>query len=228
MPDLVKKKGAFPPRVLRFCTQELKVLPIKKFISDFREAHGVEPINVVGIRAEESLRRSKFLEWEDGGPMGCDTWRPLIDWLVGDVIEIHSKHNVPPCPLYLRENNPASRVGCYPCIMSRKKEILAVSTEDSWRIDEIRGLEKEVGDALEARLAKKGETLESAGRERPSFFQARLGTDEKSWPIDKVVEWAKTSRGGRQFEMFHTSEPGCQMWGLCDIGDASPDDDSSA
>lgn len=38
------------------------------------------------------------------------------------------------------------------------------------------------------------------------------------WPIDKVVEWSRTSRGGRQVELFSApeSEGGCMRWGLCE------------
>ncbi len=217
MADMVTSKGAFPSRMIRFCTEHLKVVPMRNFIGSVRQSTNQEPISVVGIRAQESQRRSRFEEWDDGGPMKCDTWRPLITWLVDDVVAIHAKHNIPPCSLYLRDNHPAQRVGCYPCIMSRKSEILAVAEQDPWRIDEIRKLESEVTQVMKDKLAAKGETIESMGRTDPGFFQARSSASGECWPIDKVVEWARTSRGGRQFELFHTSEPGCQMWGLCDI-----------
>ena len=223
MPDMVKSKGAFPSRMIRFCTEHLKVVPMRNFINSVREQTGVEPISVVGIRAQESKRRSKFEEWDDGGPMKCCTWRPLITWVVDDVVAIHRKHNIPPCSLYLRDDHPAQRVGCYPCIMSRKAEVLAVAQQDPWRIDEIRQLENDVTKVMVEKLKERGETLESLGRSKPGFFQSREGRDGKCWPIDKVVEWARTSRGGVQFELFHTSEPGCQMWGLCDIGDGTPE-----
>jgi hypothetical protein len=108
--------------------------------------------------------------------------------------------------------------------MCRKDEIKAVVLNDPWRIDEIRQLEADTKDVLEKNLAKKGKTLEDVGYSiGPKFFQARDSHERnKPWPIDKVAEWAQTSRGGKQFELFHTSEPGCQMWGLCDIG---PNDD---
>jgi len=224
MKDMVRQKGAFPSRMIRFCTEHLKVNPLREFFADFRERTGLDPISCVGIRAAESKRRSKMEMWDDGGPLKCDTWRPLITWLVDDVIAIHNRHNIPPCSLYLRDNHPAQRVGCYPCIMSRKDEILAVAEQDPWRIDEIRELEADVTQVMKDKLAEKGETLESMGRTPPGYFQARSGRAGKCWPIDKVVEWSRTSRGGKQFEMFHTSEPGCQMWGLCDIASENPDD----
>tara|TARA_R100001163_G_C4995204_1_gene146333 strand:- start:41 stop:787 length:747 start_codon:yes stop_codon:yes gene_type:complete len=157
MADMVTSKGAFPSRMIRFCTEHLKVVPMRNFISSVRQSTNQEPISVVGIRAQESQRRS------------------------------------------------------------RKSEILAVAQQDPWRIDEIRKLESEVTQVMKDKLAAKGETIESMGRTNPGFFQARSSASGECWPIDKVVEWARTSRGGRQFELFHTSEPGCQMWGLCDI-----------
>ena len=226
MPDMIRKKQAFPSNRLRFCTENLKILPLRNFLNKVREETGKDPINVVGIRAQESQRRSKFEEWDNAGPMECDTWRPLIDWLVEDVIAIHTKHAIPPCSLYLRDNHPASRVGCYPCILSRKKEILAVAEQDPWRIDEIRKLESELHDSYAKRLAAKGETFESAGRNKPAYFQARKRLQGEGWGIGKVVEWSRTTRGGLQVEMFHTSEPGCQMWGLCDIGEGTPEGES--
>lgn len=41
-----------------------------------------------------------------------------------------------------------------------------------------------------------------------------------AWPIDRVVEWSKTARGGRQFELFAATDrdAGCMRWGLCDTG----------
>ncbi len=42
--------------------------------------------------------------------------------------------------------------------------------------------------------------------------------DGSCWPIDRVVEWSKTSRGGRQVELFALpeSEAGCMRWGFCE------------
>ena len=218
MADMVVAKGAFPTRMTRFCTEHLKVNPLREFLAGMR-ADGLDPISVVGIRADESKRRSKFEEWDDGGPLKCDTWRPLITWLVEDVVKIHNEHNITPCSLYLRDKHPSTRVGCYPCVMCRKSEILAVANNDPWRVDEIRQLESKVTEVMVEKLKAKGETLESMGRTKPGFFQAKKGRDGKCWPIDDVINWSKTSRGGEQYEMFSDSEPGCQMWGLCDMGD---------
>lgn len=193
IPDLARQKGFFPGRMLRFCTTELKVKPIAEYMTRFDD-----PINCVGIRAEESRSRAAMEMFDHGGPIKIDTFRPIIEWGVEDVVAIHTKHNVRPSQLYLREQNPAKRVGCYPCIYSRKDEIAAVANNDPWRIDEIRDLEEELGSTFFHREAA-----------------SASGSDMAK--IDEVVAWARTSRGGRQFKLFDMGEPGCRMWGLCDV-----------
>lgn len=225
MPDLVVSKGAFPSRRMRFCTDELKKKPIR----DFTRSLGNDPlpINAVGIRAAESKARSSMERWEPGSIFGkniCDTWRPLITWVVQDVIDIHHKHNILPCPLYLKDKYPSERVGCWPCIMSKKSEVRAVVETDPGRLIQIRALEEQVSERASARLAKKGETFESRGIGKPAFFQAKTGGAGECWPIDKVAKWAQTERGGHQYglELFlptDESERGCQSWGLCDLPD---------
>jgi 3'-phosphoadenosine 5'-phosphosulfate sulfotransferase (PAPS reductase)/FAD synthetase len=224
MKDLVISKGAFPARMSRFCTDNLKKTPIRDFIRTFPKEP--LPINAVGIRAAESKARSKMLEWEPGSILGanlCDTWRPLITATLQDVVDIHTRNNIAPCSLYLRKTNAVQRVGCYPCIMESKASIRALS-HDTERIAEIRELEAVVTEKAAARLAEKGETFESMGWSNPSFFQAKNRTGA-CWPIDKVVKWSQTSHGGSQLELgadkadtnelFLPKEPGCAMWGLC-------------
>lgn len=209
MVELAKKKKMFPSRQFRFCTEELKVKPILEHLKGLDS-----PINAVGIRAQESLRRSKMDEWDSGGPIGVDTWRPLIDWVVDDIIAIHSRHNIRPCSLYLRDELPASRVGCFPCIHSRKQEIRALAEDPigKERLVQIRALEKELGDGAEER---------NPDNSRPTFFQSRE-QGQSYWPIDEVIQWSKTAWGGKQFELFVPNDPaerGCMLWGLCDLPD---------
>jgi len=224
MTDLVRMKAFFPSRRFRFCTVELKVKPQHDYIKEIWERHGDLPINAVGIRANESLARSKFEEWDEDSPYGIEglsTWRPLISWIVEDVVKIHTKYGIRPAPLYLKDKNPAKRVGCWPCIMSRKDEIRAVAETTPERIDLIRELEREVSGLVQIKRAKKTEEeREGFSGGDPTFFRAK---DSKGfWPIDKVVKWSKTARGGKQYELFtpaSASERGCQMWGLCDVPD---------
>lgn len=63
MKALVAKKGMFPSRVARFCTEELKVIPLAAYVRKVQDAEG-EAVNAVGIRRAESKARSEMEEWE--------------------------------------------------------------------------------------------------------------------------------------------------------------------
>lgn len=209
MEELILHKGMFPSRVRRFCTQELKVFPMQRYIKTLQDA-GDDVINTVGIRAGESESRSRMPEWEFQDGFDCEVWRPLIRWSEQDVIDIHKRHGLAPNPLYLKG---ASRVGCWPCIYARKEEVRLISEIDPQRINRIRELEQLV--TLRARERAEGDSSSVHDR---AWFQAKNGNTGEVWPIDKVVEWSKTSRGGRQFELFAAGErdAGCMRWGLCE------------
>lgn len=212
MAELIRWKRSFPGRIGRFCTEQLKIFPLMQWMD--AEYPVVQLFNAVGIRAEESPSRAQMTEYQDVG--WAITWRPLLDWKMQDVVDIHKRHGVLPNPLYLAG---ASRVGCWPCIFARKSEIRLVADADFKRILEIRDLEREVRELRGAAYAQAGDTFESLGRVAPTFFNRRaLGSGNPTMmPIDQVVEWAQTARGGRQFELFHeVDRSGCMAWGLCD------------
>ncbi len=210
MEELVLHKGMFPSRMQRFCTQLLKVDPMKRHIRSIQDTDG-DVVNAVGVRAAESEARSKMAEWEWQNVMDCEVWRPLIRWSEQDVIDIHKRHGLAPNPLYLKG---AERVGCWPCVFARKEEIRFIADADPERIDRIRELEGLVTLKAKERNEARGDTLKN----NPSWFQARNGGTGECWPIDTVVQWSKTSRGGKQFELFAAGErdAGCMRWGLCE------------
>lgn len=90
MVQLVLRKGMFPSRMRRFCTDELKTGPLSAFLSSIAGP----TLNAVGIRAEESAKRALQPEWEPApaayGP-DCLVWRPIIRWSEQDVIDIHKR-----------------------------------------------------------------------------------------------------------------------------------------
>jgi 3'-phosphoadenosine 5'-phosphosulfate sulfotransferase (PAPS reductase)/FAD synthetase len=186
----------FPNGLVRWCTRKLKMEPLLNYLNGLD--HDV--VNVVGIRGAESQTRAAMPhhEWSDG--LDCWVWRPLMDWSLQDVIDIHTRWQLEPNPMYFAGS---ARVGCHPCIYARKGEIRTLAETDPDRIDLIRLLENEVS--------------KLAGEER-SFFKSRVG--KGYWNIDRVVEWSKTKRGGRQFEMFAPPQRdgGCVRWGMCDVG----------
>jgi len=214
MEDLCEKKGMFPSRTRRFCTEELKVKPIIKYINARVDA-GEDIVNAVGIRAGESSARAKMPEWEWSDDFDCDVWRPLIRWTEQDVIDIHARHGLRPNPLYLAG---MSRVGCFPCIFARKAEVRFVADHRPEQIVRIRKLEHRVQAAAAARQFARGD---EGLYNPPTFFQAPIRNDEGKrpcMPIDDVVAWSRTARGGKQAELFGggAAEEGCMRWGLCE------------
>jgi len=193
MVEAVAWKACFPARTGRWCTQQLKIFPMMEWID--REYPGQKLINAVGLRAEESPARAALSEYQDAE--WAFTWRPLLRWTVEDVIAIHKRHGVPPNPLYLMG-----------------------------RIDLIEMMEREIYEAALMRYAARGETFESLGYQPPTFFATKQyveledGTTVRKnvcTPIRKVVEWSRTTHGGKQVELFYDPDrSGCMRWGLCD------------
>ena len=218
MVRLVIKKGMFPGRRARFCTVSLKAEVIRDYLLGLDD----DPINAVGIRGGESLSRSKMQEWEWVDSYDCYTWRPIIRYTEQDVIDIHARHGVKPNPNYL---NGARRVGCWPCIYAAKKEIQLIAQSDPERIAIVSDLEKAVTGIAAKRAAEKDKILKYPR----AWFQNPMPKKDpvtgkregNTWPLDKVVQWAKTKRGGRQFELFMPAkrDQGCMRWGLCDMGE---------
>lgn len=85
--DLCMWKGRFPSTRRRFCTTELKHLPIKLQVVDPLIAAGKEVVSWQGVRAQESPARAKLAEWEWGFDIGprLNIYRPLLNWTHDDV-----------------------------------------------------------------------------------------------------------------------------------------------
>lgn len=209
--DLCISKGRFPSRMAQFCTEELKSIPITTQVVGPMLRDG-PVLQWLGIRAAESRNRAKqprFNRHESGSMV----WRPIFHWSVEDVWAQHRKHGLAPNPLY---GLGMGRVGCMPCINCRKGELRSIADQFPEHIDRIRRWEAVVAAANKRRSA--------------TFFPAVTDPTDVDRPgtyaaIDTIVEWSRTTRGGRQFGMFFDSQPGggCTSdLGLCESihGDA--------
>lgn len=204
-------KGFFPGRMRQFCTEVLKVEPITEQIVLPALKSG-PLLQWLGIRAQESAKRAKdprFNRHETGSFL----WRPILGWTVAQVWEQHRKHGLAPNPLYPEHD----RVGCYLCINCKKKEVRVAADNSPHHIAKI-----SIWEALVRRASKYGEA---------SFFPAltdstdsdRAGTGEYA-DIHRIVEWSRTARGGRQFDIFFQAQAGggCTSdLGLCEMESAT-------
>jgi 3'-phosphoadenosine 5'-phosphosulfate sulfotransferase (PAPS reductase)/FAD synthetase len=136
--QLAEQKKRFPSAKARFCTEFLKIRPTQELLENLIRS-GKAPIAVSGVRGDESYERSQLDELDFADSLGTYSWRPLLKWTIKDVYDIHTRYNVPLNPLYAIG---AQRVGCWPCIMSRKAEIRNIALRFPERIDEIRKAEQ--------------------------------------------------------------------------------------
>lgn len=126
--DMAKKKGCLPTKNIRWCCAE------------YKETSGVGKVTLIGIRKEESVRRSKRNEIETGDRKFSgtfDQWSehtenmvtcvggkdkiivsPLLYWTERDVWNYLDSIHVPHCKLY---DMGYKRIGCILCPMSNYK-----------------------------------------------------------------------------------------------------------
>ena len=135
--DLAKKNKRCPSTKARLCTSELKVIPF----TDYVLSHNENVIVIEGIRKSESFSRSLmqpactyFKSYFEPNAKGktsshrkkdvlawcekynADRIRPIFDWEAQQVIDYIRDNGQQPNPLYYQG---FTRVGCFPCIMSR-------------------------------------------------------------------------------------------------------------
>jgi len=206
--DLCLWKGRFPSRKAQFCTEELKGRPLDAFIDAIDPAEACESWR--GIRRDESQNRADAQdEYIDATKAGrvFRVVQPLVAWTAGQVIEYVRASGVTLNPLY---SQGMKRVGCMPCINCGKDELLEIAQR--WPAEVERIVEWE---ALVSEASKRG---------RSTFFVDAALDDETTdetfsrLKISERIKWAKTSRGGRQYDLVRAipSEGCSSLYGLCE------------
>lgn len=229
--DLCLWKGRFPSRMAQFCTQELKRYPLEAYMLE-RQGEGLKLESWQGVRRDESRNRAGVLDREET-PEGWTIVRPIASWTAAEVVAYVLKSGVKLNPLY---SLGMGRVGCMPCINVRKGELAEIASRFPGHIDRIREWERLVSEAAKrkwttffsnslievptGRLIDGG--LDEDGEPRGAIPEVRMETNEEIFArlnIDSRVQWARTSRGGRQIDLIPLSEEpgGCSsLYGLCE------------
>ncbi len=199
--DLVLWKGRFPARRAQFCTQELKTNLLVERQLDWAE-QGYWVWSWQGIRADESIRR-RYLPEREGLGGGISIYRPILRWSAATCFEAAEAYGIDHNPLY-REG--MRRVGCMPCINTGKEELAEIAKRWPWVIDKL-----EEWEGLMRKVSKLGH---SSFFPAPEDGRGALRGDN----IRDYVEWAKTSHGGRQYDLLKTGAVlACSSaYGLCE------------
>jgi len=205
--DLCIWKGRFPSRKGQFCTEELKRNPAVEFQLDLVD-QGYTVVSWQGVRRDESINRRDAKTFERLGPR-LYAYRPIADWTAEKVFDFHREHKLQPNPLYRRG---MGRVGCMPCINVGKDELRQIAARFPEYLQQ-----KSEWEAVVSRASKRGFS---------TFFNKELheknGGDRRIHAanrVEQVIQWAHTSRGGRQLDMLAALiEPTTcsSAYGLCD------------
>lgn len=197
--DMMLWKGRAPSTKAQFCTEHLKLWPMLFFLQKNYPKDQYEWIMYTGIRQAESASRRKRYDthWKYNPFYECDTVMPLLKESEEFVFSLLESHGVPPNPLYAMGY---SRVGCFPCIHARKDELMLLP---DWAWERLEWYESHLG--------------------RSWFPSGILPGKPKGYipSIAEVREWAMTSRGGSQYNLFRsqpTSDtPSCMTgWHECE------------
>ena len=204
--DLCILKGRFPSTKVRFCTEELKYLPIYEQIL-LPLMHVDRVLSWQGVRADESAARAQVRRLNHGDGRLWH-YRPILQWTVDDVFAMHRRHGLDPNPLY---RLGAGRVGCMPCIMARKAELAMIAARFPDEIARVREWE-----SIVSGVSRQGRSSFFAHDKIPGEHQGR--SDIPMPGIDAVVDWSRTSRGGYNYDIEAIIPPlECtSIYGLCE------------
>jgi len=210
--DMCMWKGRFPSSRAQFCTQELKVKPITDIAvwPLLREYDTIESWQ--GIRWAESRSRATYVEREGIEPDAerVFAYRPILSWTAEQVFEFHRSHGVKWNPLY---EKGMGRVGCMPCINSRKDELSSIAKQFPEVIERLREWEE-----LVSMASKLGSGTFFCATNDPTV-NSDDDVSHKTHGIDRMVQWSSTSRGGRQKQLIASDEEPsmCRsIYGLCE------------
>lgn len=212
--DLCLWKGRFPSTKARFCTQELKHVPLSEYTDSFPGT----TVSWQGVRADESHARKdlpmydvEMGSWEPK-PTGKLIYRPIIHWTAADCFTQHKRFGVKHNPLY---EMGMGRVGCMPCIHARKGELRNIALRFPEEIDRVREWE-----ALVCKVSKRGtSTLMTMGVNHPDAVPGE--PYNVTHGIDRMVSWASTLRGGVVQDPEYSKEAEAPLtcssiYGLCE------------
>jgi 3'-phosphoadenosine 5'-phosphosulfate sulfotransferase (PAPS reductase)/FAD synthetase len=133
---MIKGERSFPNPRVSWCTDKLKIRPLRRYFENVAKETDCDTVSVVGIRGEESARRAEMPEFQFDDRWGGYVWRPIMGWLIADVLAAHHRHGVDVNPLY---RLGFDRVGCAPCKNSTKSQIELFATLAPERIALLRG-----------------------------------------------------------------------------------------
>jgi len=194
--DVAMLRGRFPSTKTRFCTDETKLIPImhrKRPVLD----EGISVIDWIGERADESEARAKKTPIQSARhPSGARNvlYRPIFRWKAADAFALSEHHGLRHNPLYTMG---MSRVGCSTCIMVKKRELRMWAMRFRDEVARVREWERLVG-----LVSRRTASLDRASSLLSANAVPGDHDDHGRATIDKAIEWARTGKGGRNYDLL--------------------------
>jgi 3'-phosphoadenosine 5'-phosphosulfate sulfotransferase (PAPS reductase)/FAD synthetase len=224
--DLCLWKTRFPGAKSRFCTDELKIVPMFSQVQRPILKAGRAVISWQGVRADESRARGLLEKWQridlpysmklsaqdkvESRSWRIFAYRPLLNWKKQECFDLYKRHGLKWNPLY---DQGFGRVGCMLCIMAKKHEVRLAAQLCPEHIDRLAEWEEIVTQA-----AKRGCATFFCTSDDPLLEMVDNPSLDK-FGIRSKVEWSKTSHGGLQYDIEHLvadyNTP-CNTWGACE------------
>jgi len=146
MEALCERKRCLPNQMIRFCTENLKIIPYRNWLFKNFISKDIDFITIVGVRRAESKKRANAEMIRLDEELFCEkkekvilkTLYPIVYWSTQRVFDYLKQHDIEPNPLYKKG---WSRVGCYPCIFAKNSELKLM--EQGYK-DRLRELESKI------------------------------------------------------------------------------------
>lgn len=156
-----RKYGRFPGGGARHCTDELKIVPTKKFCKALAEKQGAGFEVYYGMRVQESPARAKRYRYKVSeelyaphevmpskypkylAKLGVKFKLVVLEWSKGEIIEYVGWENLN--PLY---HDGFDRVGCFPCMASgdaHKERAFNYDDFGGFQLIRVRQVAEEIG-----------------------------------------------------------------------------------
>ncbi|TDB91170.1 phosphoadenosine phosphosulfate reductase [Actinomadura sp. KC216] len=150
-----RQQQKWPDKARRFCTSDMKRAPVHKLMTRLvaeKRAQGVvgrrvRILNIMGMRAEESIDRAAMAPYRNDARASnktkreVDEWLPLLDWKVEQVWARLAKARTRIHPIYA----VLPRLSCRFCVLAGRRHLVTAARLDPAGARRRAGLEAAMG-----------------------------------------------------------------------------------
>ena len=192
--DMSLLRGGFPSPMVKFCTENLKVVPVLEQVIQPILDDGYHIIQWLGVRRDESRRRAETpLFNKDLSDDRIMKFYPIRNWTEEDVFKYIDNSGYKHNPLY---DMGAGRVGCWPCIHAKKDEVkLVLNSLDGESLDRMKEWEERL-----SLVSKKEVSPASFFQCRTKFYKDRYKNTGEPQRIEEQKLWSEGNNPLTDFE----------------------------